>query len=693
MEIRTGQALLAAGVAAAALMAGPAPAQEEGVLLPGLTVFGGARDERALIETPNPVSVIDSDAVLRRQPATYAEILAAEPGVTIDGGPRGVSQEINIRGFRDEQVVLRVDGGRQNFNLAHRGRFFVDPAMLRQVEVLRGGASTLFGSGALGGVVFLDTKRAEDFLAPGQTVGGEVRFGFNSQGRETLGSLALAGRFGAVDALVFGTLRPRSRDLRDGAGNPIIDSAIDSRNLMLKLGIEPDPDQRFEFSLNRHDDRGVTPPNTNVQGSPTSRVNRDLDHTQLRLGWRWDPAESPLIDADVLIYANRTRVSEDRIFDGRLDRTEFRTLGIEAVNRSDLDLGVPVRLGYGIELFRDRQRGRRDGAPRPQTPDADQTFAAAFLQAEIDVTPMLTITPGLRLDRFETRPRAGGFDEMAGSEVSPKLAVSWRPRPDTQLFASVSQSFRAPSLTERYPSGVHFSLPGFPLGPGQPVFTGVNEFLPNPDLVPERARQIEIGIRQDRADVLAPGDRLTWSANVYYADVRDFIDSRVTFIDFRTFQPGPGGGTVGGTTESVNVDARLWGLEAGFDYDTAGWFAGASLTVPRGRGRAGAGPLGSVPQDRLVLSGGWRPAEGVELGGRATLLAAKRATDLPTGGEPTDSAQVIDVFASWRPASGPLAGGTLVAGIDNLFDAEYRVHPNGLNSPGRTLKVTAAWRF
>ncbi|MGY6635102.1 MAG: TonB-dependent receptor plug domain-containing protein, partial [Alkalilacustris sp.] len=315
-------AALAAGVAATALIAGPTAAQDTGFVLPGLTVFGAARDERALLETPNAVSVIDSDTVLRRQPATYAEILGAEPGVTIDGGPRGVSQEINIRGFRDEQVVLRVDGGRQNFNLAHRGRFFTDPAMLRQVEVLRGGASTLFGSGALGGVVFLDTKRAEDVLAPGQTVGGELRFGVNSQGRETLGSLALAGRFGPVDALIFGTLRPRSRDLRDGAGRPVIDSAIDSRNLLLKLGLEPDPDQRFEFSLNRYDDRGVTPPNTNVQGTPTTSVNRDLDHTQLRLGWRWDPSDTPLIDADVLIYANRTRVREERISDGRLDRTE-----------------------------------------------------------------------------------------------------------------------------------------------------------------------------------------------------------------------------------------------------------------------------------------------------------------------------------------------------------------------------------
>ena len=568
-----------------------------------------------------------------------------------------------------------------------------DPAMLRQVEVLRGGASTLFGSGALGGVVFLDTKRAEDFLEPGRTVGGELRFGFNSQGRAVLSSLALAGQFGPVDALVFGAIRPRSRDLRDGDGQPIIDSAIDRQNLLAKIGWEPDPDQRFELSLNRYADTGVTPPNTNVQGSPTNRVDRDLTHTALRFSWRWDPADNPWIDADVMVYSNRTAVTEDRIFDGRSDWTQVDTMGLEAANRSDLDLAMPVRLAYGIEAFRDRQRGTRDGAPRAQTPDADQTFMAVFVQAEIDVTPTLTVTPGLRWDRFRTEPLDSGFEPRSGNALSPKLALSWRPAPDTQIFANVSRSFRAPSLTERYPSGVHFAVPGFPLGPGGPVFSGVNQFRPNPDLEPERATQVELGVRREQRDVLSAGDRLMWSANAYYADVRNYIDSRVTFIDFGTFVPGPGGGTVGGTTDAVNVDARLWGLEAGLDYDAARWFAGASLTLPRGWGRDGAGPLGSVPQNRLVVSGGLRPADGLEVGARATFLAAKREADLPEGGQPTSGAAILDLFASWQPQSGMLQGATLVAGVDNLFDRNYRIHPNGLNSPGRTVKVTAAWRF
>ena len=119
------------------------------LILPEVTVFGAARNGRDLLETPSAVTVINGEEMDRLQPSTYENLMSDTPGVVIQGG-RGVAQEPNIRGFQDEQVVIRVDGTRQNFDLQHRGRFFVDPALLKQVEVLRG-ASAMFGSGALGG--------------------------------------------------------------------------------------------------------------------------------------------------------------------------------------------------------------------------------------------------------------------------------------------------------------------------------------------------------------------------------------------------------------------------------------------------------------------------------------------------------------------------------------------------------------
>lgn len=118
-----------------------------------------------------------------------------------------------------------------------------------------------------------------------------------------------------------------------------------------------------------------------------------------------------------------------------------------------------------------------------------------------------------------------------------------------------------------------------------------------------------------------------------------------------------------------------------------------SLTVPRGEGRGGAGELGSIPQDRLSLTGGIRPLRGLEIGARATFLRDMDASDLPEESEPTDAAQILDVFANWQPQNGVLQGTMISAGIDNVFDETYRVHPNGLNNPGLTAKVSIAKSF
>ena len=285
------------------------------------------------------------------------------------------------------------------------------------------------------------------------------------------------------------------------------------------------------------------------------------------------------------------------------------------------------------------------------------------------------------------------FADRSETQPSPKLALSWRPVEAAQLWVSGARSFRAPSLTELYPDGVHFSVPGFPLGPGQ-VFTGVNEFEPNPDLEPETATQVEIGGRSRMRDLVTRGDRLTISGNLYYARVEDFIDQSVIFVDFSTgrFNPMTGNLEVGGTTASRNVDAELYGLEAQVSYDSPDWFAGLGLTIPRGEGEDGE-ELGSVPQDRLVVTGGWRPIADVEIGARGTFASGVNAGDVPEGGLTTPGFAVFDIFATWAPRAGPLAGAVLSAGIDNLTDRDHRIHPSGLDSPGLAVKLAASIRF
>ncbi|MCS6892410.1 MAG: TonB-dependent receptor plug domain-containing protein, partial [Rhodovarius sp.] len=165
-------------------------------LLPGLAAAQSAPRETPLdaiqteaTRTPQaagdvaaPVTVLRREELLRRQPANINDLLSDIPSAEADGLPRNTVMQPQIRGLGDERVIVRLDGVRQNFNSGHRGRLFLDPELLREVTVLRGPASMLYGSGALGGVLSLRTIEADDVIRPGRSAGAILGFGYDTNG-------------------------------------------------------------------------------------------------------------------------------------------------------------------------------------------------------------------------------------------------------------------------------------------------------------------------------------------------------------------------------------------------------------------------------------------------------------------------------------------------------------------------------
>lgn len=646
------------------------------------TIFLGSalRDDRAILDTPVAASVVDGEELAERQAGDFQELIGDIPGVTINGGPRGISHEPNIRGFRDEQIVLRFDGGRLNFGLAHRGRFFVDPSLVQRVEVVRGGGSTLFGSGALGGVISVETVDAADLLQEGQTIGGRVSLGYSSNGEQIDGTSAVYADYGQLDLLFALSGRQIGSNLEAGNDTAIPFSEIDSGNALFKVGFEPSDGSRFELSYALYEDDTFVPANSNNNpGSTNPVVDRDSDVRDLRLSWESNPANSDWLDLSVLFYATELEITEARIPPAapRFDQTRYETYGLEIVNRSSFDIGIPVDVVYGFEAFRDTQEGTRDGGPRLSFPSAKATTYGVFAEATFGLTSQLDLIAGARFDSYERDPNDPTLASVSEEFFSPRIGISYRPNDNWQIFGNVAQAYRAPTLSELYNSGLHFPG-GFPVNPPFDFTPAPNNFfVPNPNLRPEESVQFEIGARFDNVDVFHSGDQLSFSASAYYATVDDYIEQLVD--------------TSGGTTTSSNVaSATLYGLEAEVDYDAGAWFVGGGLSIARGENDAG-GDLGSIPQDRLTLEAGVRPWEDWELGARAVFAADQDR--VPAGGTPSDSYQTLDLYATFAPDSGPLANGTIRFGIDNVFDEEYTIYPNGLSQPGRTFEISATITF
>ena len=215
-------------LAGAGLLVFAAPALAESA--PGTTEDGTILIETILIETtrteipvftyPGQASLIDRETIELTGAADLDALLRQIPGVQAGAGPRRTGQSLTLRGQSRENVTLLIDGARQNFNSAHDGVVFVDPALLASVEAVRGPASALYGSGASGGVIAIRTADPDDLLAEDQSWGGRLRAGYRSVDDQ----LSLGGSFYARDEsfdLLAHLSRRESGDIRLASGDDL----------------------------------------------------------------------------------------------------------------------------------------------------------------------------------------------------------------------------------------------------------------------------------------------------------------------------------------------------------------------------------------------------------------------------------------------------------------------------------------
>ncbi len=633
--------------------AAPTPAAVPATRLDEVTATA-TRTPQVAGDVAAPVTVIPREELRRRQPTSLNDIISDIPGVEADGIPRASVQQPQIRGLGEDRVIVLLDGVRQNFNSGHRGRFFFEPELLRQVDVLRGPASMLYGSGAIGGVFALRTIDADDVIRPGRATGFFVNQGFDTNGGRWRSAAAAAARVGQVDGIVA-VARNAGNNLVDGAGRTIPFTDPTTRTLLAKLGWNPMGDMRIGLSVIHRAEDQVIPVAANT--TDTSNIaDRTLTGQQVALNFAWAPRTQPLVDVRATLYRNAIEIDERRIVpaDGRRDGTDLETWGMSVQNTSRFTLtGREAQaLTVGIDGYRDRQEGRRNGARRGQFPDAEQDVLGLFAQNEVALG-RATLVAGLRWDRFEQS--AEGQRRVEFDRVSPRVSLAYRVTDWFQPYLAYAEAYRAPGLSQLYSFGVHFPVAVRP----RPVF---NVFVPNPNLRPETARNLEAGANLRFRSVFQAEDRLRLRFSAFRNNLDDFIETVVT----RT------------TTEQRNVtSARIEGLELEGQYESGAWFAGLGASLIRGENRNTGEPLSLIPADKLSVSGGRRFVEqGVTAGARLLLVQEqdRKPRDVATGRRPgaTEPYALTDLFLAYAPPEGALAGWRLDVGVRNLFDVKHR---------------------
>lgn len=578
---------------------------------------------------------------------------------------------------------------------------------------MRGPASALYGSGAVGGVLAFESVDADDLLADDETWGARARVGYQSINEESLASLTAYTRQGAFDGLAsFGIRQSGDIELASGADLPSDD---DIQTALVKGSYALTDALSIEGSWQHFSNTAIEPNNgQGVAGTGDSILDRDVEKDittdTFRLGLTFNPSTNDWIDFGVTAYQTSSDVDE---FDATIPRTTIRdieTTGFTVRNASRFSVGpADTTLTVGGDWYKDEQVGSDDqttDGSRGGVPNGESEFTGFFAQLESVVeTPAgrFVIIPGIRYDEFESSSLIAPDENNSDDAISPRFAASFAPDGAQwlRLFGSYAEGFRAPSINELYLDGVHFSVPHPVLfNPAMGNFTLVpNTFIPNPDLVPEETKTLEFGSGVDFNGVFSNSDRLQAKVSYYETEADNLINLSVNAApDATCFAPPFFQPCTFGTSESANVDqAELEGWEGELHYDHDRFFARASFSTIEGTDLSDGSDLGSLTPDRFALNVGLKlPEHNATIGARVQVASdfEQRVSD-GAGGftvqDERDGYAVLDLYASYRPEM--IDGLRLDIGVDNVLDEDYERVFEGVSEPGTNFKIAASWQF
>lgn len=638
----------------------------------------GTRGSQNLAEATRTISITDREAIELFKPKSIAEAVAFEPNVNIQGGPRAGLQTVNIRGLDQNKVLQVVDGVRVEFESGHRPSYFLDPELISSIQTIKGPTSSLWGSGALGGVVAQNTVSPSELLTKGGSVGGFVKSQYQDNGEQMTTTLAVAGEVKNIGWLISGYKRDFN-DIELGNGQDLEDSGSNSRGILGKVEWVLSDSYEIGFNFRSSDDESTVPNNGTavVDGRSVFPVFRDTEYRQVSFDNRYNP-ENKLIDARVLLYSSIIDVEETKVSDGRFDTTEKDTIGFNLTNVSTFD-GFTIL--YGLDGFDETFEPERGGSNRPIIADADISVLGAFIQSNIDLTDRVGIEIGGRFDSFETDADNAPADVKSSrdyTEFSPSLAFVTKVNDNLRIILRRDEAFRAPTAEELYVVGTHFCL--------GPFFC--NEFIANPNLEPERAVNKEL-IISSLDNTLANGGNIDMSFRYFENDVKDFIE-QITY-DPITFS----GFTVDQFTTWLNVDsAELTGFEFDSSYTKDKLKLSVAYGETRGKDKRGGDALAQIPADKWVFNAAYLfESTDITTGVRLTHVKDQDKVPVDNAVQNYDGYTLTDLYGSWQPSSALLEGLSLDVTVKNLADKYYRVAFEELFEAGREVRVSATYKF
>ena len=681
--------------------------------VPAMAAVAGAQEpDKTVVITASPlkpddpwiapysIDLLPGLSIEERQSRTLPDALKETPGVTVQKTAAGHGSPF-IRGFTGFRNVLLIDGIRLNHAGFRDGpnQYWntVDAFTIDRLEVLRGPASVLYGSDAIGGTVYIHTRGVDKFPDTWE-IGARAHGRFSSAERSYTERLELTAAGPSAGLLAGVTVR----DYNDAIGgrhtgeqpNTGYDEYDVDTKVVLNLGAKE------TLTLAAHLARQDEVPRTHrtifakewhgtVAGTDRRLdfdQERDLAYIQYRATELGGLVDSLHVSASLHRHfedSNRLTsalAKEYREFEvtapgffihaGKETSAGFFTAGLE-ITRDIVESDGFNRTAAGVQT--DFERGELAG-------EASVDLVGIFVQDEIKLGGVdLTLGARWTMERIDAEdvdpsglggPNLDDFDESYSALVGSARFI-WHASDDVKVLGGISQGFRAPNLDDT--TAVRL------------VLSGQTDF-PNPDVDPEKSINFELGAR-------ARWGKFQAQAVGFYTILDDFI-ARV---------PAPSISPTAFTKENFS-DGWVKGVETSVAWEVAGpWSVRFDATWSIGNLDALVGtetkerPMGKMNPATAHLAVRWREeSKGPWIEGLVSAirqqhrLSPSDETDtqrIPPGGSPGYSVVTV------RGCIPICEKATLTLAVENLADRDYRFHGSGTNEPGTNFIASLDVRF
>ncbi|AVP57567.1 TonB-dependent receptor plug domain-containing protein [Pulveribacter suum] len=638
---------------ACAVAAGAAQAAEGVFELGTVTVVGSP-----VPAAPAGEAVLSQQEIMRNQADTVSEAVRMLPGVSLARVGARNEEMVYLRGFDSRQVPVYVDG--VPLYVPYDG--YVDFSRfttfdLAEIRVAKADASLLYGPNTLGGAINLVTRK------PARPFEGDVRLGLGT-GQMRKAALNLGGnqgrwyyQLGASYLDADGFALPRGfRDYKrqpTDAGSHRENAYRTDRRLSFKLGLTPNATDEYALGYVRQEGE---------KGNPVY-TGRSAQRNAVRY-WRW-----PYWDKDSLYFLSTTRIGPDNVLKTRLYHDSYEN-GLDIYSDAAYSRHDPTSAykdtskGATIEWANYSLRGHELRLALHYKLDEHDDAGKFYRDVTTSLVAEDTIALGerwrLNLGLSQEKRDAKEvyyWPKGAASATNgvAKLSYALTQQGD-EVYAVASHKTRFPTIKDRYSARM-------------------GRALPNPDLQPESANHVELGVSGQ------PWAGGTGQAAVFHSRVNDQIQTVAV----------PSGACGGATCDQAqNVGrTRNRGLELSLAQQlSARWSASASYTYLHRTNLSDRGiTLVDTPRQRLFAAVRWMPSAPWEL--HATLEAEQgRRVNFDGGYRRLGGFATAGLKATYKPAKDVAVD----FGVNNLADKWYEL-ADGYPMPGRSWFVHGVYRF